>query len=279
MPPDAAHSSICQQYLRQHRRRKLEEDAMHGTRLQLVVAHPDDETFGCGSLLLHAAAAGATTSVVCATRGEAGEGDAGDLGAVREQELREAARMLGVGHVDVLGFADSGMTGEAGPGTLAGAPFEDVVTAVRAAVDAVRPDVLVTLDASDGHRDHLRIREAAVEAARAAHVPRVYLACLPRSLMRRWAAHMQALRPDMPHLDADVAQLGTPDEQITTVLDAAGHLPARERAVAVHASQTSPFDGLPADLRRAFLADVHLQRVTPPWTGGAIETSLVDRPD
>ena len=38
----------------------------------VTVAHPDDETFGCGSLLLHAAAAGAQTCVVWATRGEAG---------------------------------------------------------------------------------------------------------------------------------------------------------------------------------------------------------------
>src|SRR5690349_9739463 len=93
-------------------------------RLQLVVAHPDDETFGCGSLLLHAVAAGARTSVVCATRGEAGEGDTADLGAVRERELREAARLLGVGRVDLLGFADSGMSGEAVPGSLVGAPCD-----------------------------------------------------------------------------------------------------------------------------------------------------------
>ena len=39
-------------------------------RLMVTVAHPDDETFGCGSLLLHAAAAGAQTCVVCDTRGE-----------------------------------------------------------------------------------------------------------------------------------------------------------------------------------------------------------------
>jgi LmbE family N-acetylglucosaminyl deacetylase len=236
---------------------------MDAPRLQLVVAHPDDETFGCGSLLLHAAAAGATTSVVCATRGEAGEGNAAELGAVRERELREAARLLGVGRVDLLGFADSGMSGEAGDQTLVGAPFEQVVAAVRAAVDDVRPDVLVTLDASDSHRDHVRIRDAAVEAARAAGVPRVYLACLPRSLMRRWVEHMRSERPDMEHLDADVAALGTPDDDITTLLPAASHLAARERAMAVHASQTSPYEGLPADLRRAFLADVHLRRVHP----------------
>jgi LmbE family N-acetylglucosaminyl deacetylase len=87
---------------------------------------------------------------------------------------------------------------------------------------------------------------------------------------------MQAVRPDMPHLDADVAALGTPDEQITTVIDAARHLPVRERAIALHASQTSPFEGLPADLRRAFLADVHLRRVMPVWAGGEPETSLFD---
>jgi N-acetyl-1-D-myo-inositol-2-amino-2-deoxy-alpha-D-glucopyranoside deacetylase len=42
------------------------------TRVQVVVAHPDDETFGTGAVLLHTKAAGATTAVRCATRGEAG---------------------------------------------------------------------------------------------------------------------------------------------------------------------------------------------------------------
>jgi N-acetyl-1-D-myo-inositol-2-amino-2-deoxy-alpha-D-glucopyranoside deacetylase len=78
----------------------------------------------------------------------------------------------------------------------------------------------------------------------------------------------------MEHLDADVAALGTPDEEITTVIDVAEHLAARERAMALHASQTSPFEGLPDDLRRAFLATDHLRRVLPPWPGGSLETSL-----
>jgi len=217
-----------------------------------VVAHPDDETFGCGSLLLHAAGAGAVTGVCCATRGELG-GDGADLGAVREAELRHAADLLGVSRVDLLGFGDSGMSGAPPDGSLLAAPFAEVVTAVRGVLTAFAPDVVVTLDASDGHRDHARIRDATVSAAGSAGVQRVYYSCLPRSLMRRWVEAMRAQRPDMEHLDADTAAMGTPDEEITTVIDAAEHLPARERAMAVHASQTSPYDGLPEDLRRAFL--------------------------
>jgi LmbE family N-acetylglucosaminyl deacetylase len=93
--------------------------------------------------------------------------------------------------------------------------------------------------------------------------------------MRRWVAHMKAARPDMEHLDADLAALGTPDEEITTVVDVAEHLPVRERAIALHASQTSPFEGLPDDLRRAFLATDHLRRLVPAWAGGAPEMRLL----
>ena len=242
-------------------------------RVQVVVAHPDDETFGCGSLLLRAADAGAVTAVTCATRGEAG-GDGKDLGVVRERELREAAAVLGVDRVDVLGFADSGMSGEAGDETLAGAPFPRVLAAVEDAVHSFRPDVLVTLDGSDSHRDHVRIRDAASAVADTVAVPRVYLHCLPRSLMRRWAAHMSRERPGTEHLDADVSALGTPDEEITTFVDVRRYLPQREQAIALHASQASPFDGLPDDLRLAFLGTDHLRRVRPPWPGGDPETDL-----
>lgn len=45
------------------------------------------------------------------------------------------------------------------------------------------------------------------------------------------------------------------------VLDASAFLDARECAIAVHASQTSPYEGLPDDLRRDFLTRDHLVRV------------------
>ncbi len=247
-------------------------------RLLVVVAHPDDETFGCGSLLLHAAATGMITAVVCATRGEAGEttdaAPQNDLGAIREHETRLAAKALGVAQVDFLAFRDSGMGGPVDPGTLVGAPLEAVRDQVRDQIESFGPTVVVTLDASDGHRDHERIRDATLAAVEAANpsVDRVYLHCLPQSLMRRWVEHMAATDPTWEHLRGNVP--GTPEELITTTLDTSAHLGAREHAMKLHASQRSPFDGLPEDLRRDFLTTERLRRVRPEWTGGPIEHAL-----
>jgi LmbE family N-acetylglucosaminyl deacetylase len=245
-------------------------------RVQAVVAHPDDETFGCGALLLHARASGAVLAVTCATRGEEGEStsDDPDLGAVREAELHAAARALGVAHVDLLGFRDSGMSGVAGPGSLVGAPFGDVVAAVRDRVAAFEPDILLTLDGSDGHRDHVRVRDAVLEVAGLLGVPQVYLACLSRSLMRRWCDHQQVVHPGSPYLDVDEAGLGTPDDLVTTCIDVGEHRAALEVAMRAHASQHSPYDGLPAGLADAFLDTARARRVVPPWSGGHQETAL-----
>ena len=252
-----------------------------GVRVLAVVAHPDDETFGCGSILLHAAAAGATTYVCCATRGEAGEPAPGsgvstdELPAVRERELRDAAALLEVAEVELLQYRDSGMAGDAAGETLVGAELADVTAEVVRVLEAVRPHVVLTLDASDGHRDHERIRVATLAAIEQAdwQVQRVYLHCLTRSLLRRWADHTRTSNPDSPYIDVDELGLGTPDEDITTVLDTSAHIDARRRAVAAHASQTSPFAGLPDDLEREFLAEDHLQRVLPP-PDGTVEHGL-----
>ena len=232
-------------------------------RVLVVVAHPDDETFGCGSILLRAAAEGYVTGVCCATRGEAGQPapDAeipdGDLGKARAEELHAAADLMGVSHVDLLGFRDSGMSGEPMSDTLAGANPVVVVQEIRAAVRRFAPDVLVTLDASDGHRDHVVVRDAALLVGGEMDLP-VYLQCLPRSLMQRWVAHMFRDRPETEHLT--LGELGTPDEEIDIVLDQFAHLDARERAIRAHHSQTSPFEGLPSELRRDFLGRDHLQK-------------------
>ena len=227
----------------------------------VVVAHPDDETFGCGSLLLRAADAGQVTAVCCATRGDAGEWPdtldlpAGGIADVRERELYAAAEALGVTHVDVLGLCDSGMTGDAGPATLAGADPSLVAAGVRRSVEAFGPDVLVTLDASDGHRDHVRVRDVTVAVAREAGIP-VFLSCLARRLMARWAEIMTERDPGSSYLE--LGELGTPDTEIDLVLDTSAWYEQREAAIALHRSQTSPFEALPPDLRREWLTTENL---------------------
>ena len=65
--------------------------------LLAVFAHPDDESFGTGGTLAKYATNG-TREI---------------LGAVREAELRCAARRLGVHEIRFLGYRDSGMAGAA----------------------------------------------------------------------------------------------------------------------------------------------------------------------
>ncbi len=249
-------------------------------RLLVVVAHPDDETFGCGSLLAHATASGVTTVVACATRGEAGSPTPGrglddaDMGEVREAELRAAAALVGVEQVVLMDWLDSGMDGDPVAGSLVAAPVDDVAATIVSLIDRVRPTVVVTLDASDGHRDHVHIRDATLQAvATASWQPgAVYLHCLPQQLMRQWVEALVREQPESGHLG--LGDLGTPEEEITTVIDTTDHLDLRERAIALHRSQTSPYEVMSGELRRAFLTAERLKRVAPVWDGGPVETDI-----
>ena len=75
----------------------------------VVVAHPDDETFGLGALIARLTASGTAVHVLCFTRGEAStlnENDS-DLLAARARELRQAGSALGVASVTLLDYPDS----------------------------------------------------------------------------------------------------------------------------------------------------------------------------
>ena len=250
------------------------------TGLLVVVAHPDDETFGCGSLLAHATARGASSAVICATRGEAGTPTPGlglegqDIAVVREAELRSASALLGVSRVELLAYLDSDMEGDPAPGTLFAAPLDAVADEIVPFIDELRPEVIVTIDGSDGHRDHVHMRHATLLAAERAawRTPRVYLHCLPQSLLRRWVEVLQAEQPESTYLH--LGELGTPEDLITTVIDTSAYLDLREAAMALHASQTPPYNAMPPEVRRDFLTAERLRRVAPAWSGGPLETDI-----
>jgi hypothetical protein len=90
--------------------------------------------------------------------------------------------------------------------------------------------------------------------------------------MRKW---VELLREELPESEyLRLGELGTPDDAITTVVDTSELFARREHAITLHATQESPFDRMPADLRREFLTRELLCRVRPAWTGGPLEADI-----
>jgi N-acetylglucosamine malate deacetylase 2 len=249
--------------------------------LLVVVAHPDDETFGTGSVIAHAAREGRRVVVCCATRGEAGVDTSGttaspeELARVREAELHAAARVMGAAEVRLLQFADSGMTGAMPPGALAAVPIADVVASVGEVIAAVAPHVVVTLnpEARDDHRDHLRIAEATTVAFASSAPPgaRLYQWVIPTSIITPWLAEFRESGTLDAYVDLD---LGRPDEDVTTIVDVRAVADIRRAAIAEHKTQTSPFSAISPAMYDKILANDHFVRVVPAWEGGPIETAL-----
>lgn len=131
-----------------------------------VVAHPDDESFGLGAVLSTFVEQGTAVRVLCLTRGEASmlQGVPGDLAALREGELTDAATELGVDGVLLRTYPDGG---------LATVALDVLAAEVRAAARAAGADGIVAFDATGvtGHPDHARATEAALTAAAALDLP------------------------------------------------------------------------------------------------------------
>ena len=128
-------------------------------KLMCVFAHPDDESLGTGFVLPYYAAQGVEISLVTATRGERGWGGdekdfpgLAELGKIRERELLNAARILGIREVSFLDYID---------GDLDKADPAEVIAKVMHQIRRVRPQVVLTFDpmGAYGHPDHIAISQ------------------------------------------------------------------------------------------------------------------------
>lgn len=144
-----------------------------------VLAHPDDESFGMGGTLAYYSSQGVDVHLLCATRGEAGTVDPEflkehpDIASLREEELRCAAKTLGLSSVTFMGYRDSGMAGSQDnvhPNSLVSAPIEKVAEKIVAEIRRLRPQVILTFDPVGGyhHPDHIAVHKATVQAFHAA---------------------------------------------------------------------------------------------------------------
>ncbi len=140
--------------------------------LMVVHAHPDDEASSTGGILAKYSAEGVRTVLVTCTDGAQGDApgglkpdedghDAKEVVELRIEELRRSCEMLGVRHLELLGYQDSGMMGWPSndvPGSFWTTPVEPVAQRLVALFEHYRPQVVVTYDPTGfyGHPDHIQ---------------------------------------------------------------------------------------------------------------------------
>jgi LmbE family N-acetylglucosaminyl deacetylase len=122
-------------------------------RLLCFTAHPDDEAGGFGGTLLHYAARGAETHVICLTPGQAATHRGGaetdeELAAIRRLEFAESCKLLRIANGTVLDYPD---------GQLDRQNFQAAVADLTRRIREIRPHIIMTFGAEGAitaHPDH-----------------------------------------------------------------------------------------------------------------------------
>ena len=218
-------------------------------KLLCVLAHPDDESLALGGTLARYASQGIETSLIVATRGERGWfGHPNDypgelaLGRIRERELREASRALGIARLTFLDYID---------GDLDQADEAQVIARITRLVRQIRPQVVATFgpDGLYGHPDHIAISQfttsALVCAADAAYACAGGLEPHRVSKLYYRTATSDWLKVYMPIFGELVMQIDGQERRalpwmswaITTRLDTSAHWRTTWQAVCCHQTQ------------------------------------------
>jgi N-acetyl-1-D-myo-inositol-2-amino-2-deoxy-alpha-D-glucopyranoside deacetylase len=242
-------------------------------RMLLVHAHPDDETIGTGATMARYAGDGVVVTLVTCTLGEEGEvlvpelahlaSNRDDtLGQFRIAELSNACAALGVDDHRFLGgpgrWRDSGMIGTPQndrPECFWRADLAEATAALVAIVRETRPHVAITYDENGayGHPDHIQAHRVTMAAVDAAADPtyredlgepwltaKVYWTAQPKSVLAEGLERLKSAGKSFFEVDSvDDLPIGTPDELVTTAVDATAYLPAKLAAMRAHATQIS----------------------------------------
>jgi LmbE family N-acetylglucosaminyl deacetylase len=218
-------------------------------------AHPDDEALLTAGTLARAAAQGHRVVLVTATDGGAGlaadrYGRGATLAEHRLAELRASAAAIGAARVEWLGYADSGLDGEApdppGSLTFVHAPAEQAAQRLAAILAEESADVLTGYDPRGGygHPDHVRVHQVARLAA-AQHGTVVLLeATVHRELIARalhLAGRLRLLPAELAPSAFDEAY--SPRADLTHRVDVRRFTAAKRAAMRAHSSQASGGSG------------------------------------
>jgi LmbE family N-acetylglucosaminyl deacetylase len=221
-----------------------------------VHAHPDDEVISTGGVLARYADEGVHTIVVTCTDGSQGYGPGGvmpgepghdrrSIAETRRVELQRSCEILGVAHLEMLGYHDSGMAGWAGnqePDAFWNVAVDDAAARVAKLIERYQPQVVVTYDHDSGgygHPDHVQAHRVTVAAFdRAPLAAKLYFTARGQAQ----AARMRELReqlgmPPRPGRPPRATPPGLSEDAITTMIDTRMALERKRAALEAHASQ------------------------------------------
>lgn len=249
-----------------------------GTRVAAIFAHPDDEAFTVGGVLAAFIDRGATVTLICATRGEEGEiahpslATPENLGQIREQEMRDAAAIIGSNDVRFLGFRDSGMFGSdanQNPNAFIRQTTEAVAQQLAEILAEIRPELVLTFSEEGGylHPDHVHIHDSVVAVSKIAPelVPNLYFSSFPREFFLELANQESGVLAGMSEERRN--QLGQPLSAFTFIADVGPYYERKTSAFAAHKTQ-QPKDGEPNFLeneedRRRFARNEYYIQASP----------------
>jgi LmbE family N-acetylglucosaminyl deacetylase len=224
-------------------------------RLMAVHAHPDDEVIPTGGTLARYGAEGIETIVVTCTDGRQGfapgfanPGEEGHVpeavAEVRAGELDRSCALLGITHLERLGYGDSGMRGWAGNSddrSFCNADFTEAAGRVAELMRYYRPQVVVTYDerAGEGHPDHVMAHRVALAAFEQSGVPAKFYLCIrSAAFTAKMAKARDASGWESPRPSSGRPRRGrTSDEDLTTFIDTEDYALVKRQALAAHASQ------------------------------------------
>lgn len=210
-------------------------------------AHPDDEASQTAGLMAKAAAAGHRVVLVTATDGAHGEihtelDDGETLASRRELELAASAEAIGIEPPIMLGYGDSGMEGtddNDDPDCFWQADVETAAQHVAGILRDVDADVITIYDdhGGYGHPDHLQVHRVGRRAAELAGVGHVYEVTMNRDLVMSWMAEAEQIEGVETPSAEDFATVGTPEADISFVVEAQRFADRKRAALRAHASQ------------------------------------------
>ncbi len=266
-------------------------------RLMAIHAHPDDESSKGAATTAKYVDEGVEVLVVSCTGGERGDVlnaevqelvDLHGIHEVRQREMAEAARILGVRH-EWLGFMDSGFTeGEPLPeDAFALVPLEVSVPPLVKLLREFRPHVVTTYDENGGypHPDHIQTHVITMAAIQAAADPEAYPDLgLPHQVQKVYynqqfhkervvALHNLLLDQEIesPYEEWLANWEDKPEDaqRITTSIQCANFFSVRDAALKAHATQIEP-EG------RWFVVSTELQQQAWPTEEFQLASSLVE---